>query len=359
MDKYTSLFQNYITSNEYLNKHYPDTLHEKLINLFGNGKRLRPILGLAFGSNTENTQFLNLLCSVETIHCLSLIMDDLPEMDNDTERRGQPSFHVKWGRFDTEMFIFYILNKLTVNIAAVAGMMYVENELTASGSLNSLNKTVKEKIYQKFFKNLNMLVDGQYMDLNNAATTFKDKPIIHFSDEMDIIFEKMENIDINNKTLTQSIEYNIELNIKKTASLFNLATLCGVLWQINTLNITDENLQQKTVKFPADNKDDDDFELDINVGEFMSMVDVWANIFGYLFQISDDVLDIEKDLQAGSPNICLIIGLENCRILIGKIAEWLKNGIIRIQQYAHFLHSDFNIYTDIILEMIVKIENRK
>lgn len=62
------------------------------------GKRIRPILVLEFcrmcGGNVEDA--LSLACAIEMIHTYSLIHDDLPCMDNDDMRRGQPSCHIKF-----------------------------------------------------------------------------------------------------------------------------------------------------------------------------------------------------------------------------------------------------------------------
>lgn len=59
------------------------------------GKRVRPILVLAtaecFQASTQNA--MPVACAVELIHAYSLIHDDLPAMDNDDLRRGQPTCH--------------------------------------------------------------------------------------------------------------------------------------------------------------------------------------------------------------------------------------------------------------------------
>jgi geranylgeranyl diphosphate synthase type II len=64
-------------------------------SLLNGGKRLRPILTLltaeAFGAPLELA--LDAACSLEMIHCYSLIHDDLPCMDDDDYRRGKPSLH--------------------------------------------------------------------------------------------------------------------------------------------------------------------------------------------------------------------------------------------------------------------------
>lgn len=63
------------------------------------GKRLRPLLVYAAG--TDLGAALDVLdapaCAVELIHAYSLIHDDLPCMDDDDLRRGQPTCHIAFG----------------------------------------------------------------------------------------------------------------------------------------------------------------------------------------------------------------------------------------------------------------------
>ena len=60
------------------------------------GKRMRPLLvyatGNAFGADDDALD--TAAAAVELIHCYSLVHDDLPAMDDDTLRRGQPTVHV-------------------------------------------------------------------------------------------------------------------------------------------------------------------------------------------------------------------------------------------------------------------------
>lgn len=64
-------------------------------SLLGKGKRIRPILTLATSEIFEANETAALIpaCTLEFIHTYSLIHDDLPCMDNDDFRRGQPSLH--------------------------------------------------------------------------------------------------------------------------------------------------------------------------------------------------------------------------------------------------------------------------
>ena len=63
------------------------------------GKRLRPVLLLACadfaGGNPEEA--LPFACAIEYIHTYSLIHDDLPAMDDDDLRRGNPTNHKVYG----------------------------------------------------------------------------------------------------------------------------------------------------------------------------------------------------------------------------------------------------------------------
>ena len=60
------------------------------------GKRLRPFLVVAGARLFEVSEpsALRTAAAVEMIHCYSLVHDDLPAMDDDDVRRGQPSCHV-------------------------------------------------------------------------------------------------------------------------------------------------------------------------------------------------------------------------------------------------------------------------
>ena len=77
-------------------------------SVFAGGKRLRPVLALASAdaiaratappaSEAALKLALPAACALELIHTYSLIHDDLPAMDNDTLRRGQPTLHVVYG----------------------------------------------------------------------------------------------------------------------------------------------------------------------------------------------------------------------------------------------------------------------
>jgi geranylgeranyl diphosphate synthase type II len=78
----------------------PHSVHKAMrYSVFAGGKRVRPILMLAackaVGGDTEGA--IPAACAMEMIHTYSLIHDDLPAMDDDDFRRGNPTSHKVFG----------------------------------------------------------------------------------------------------------------------------------------------------------------------------------------------------------------------------------------------------------------------
>lgn len=97
-------YRNYI--NEHILDFMPEidanskTLYDSMkYSLLAGGKRIRPILLLAACDMCEKPLNLALpfACAAEYIHTYSLIHDDLPAMDNDDFRRGNPTNHKVYG----------------------------------------------------------------------------------------------------------------------------------------------------------------------------------------------------------------------------------------------------------------------
>ena len=85
-------------------RQFPEEPQQKLFDamrysLLAGGKRLRPIMVLEFcrmcGGDVEKA--MPLAAAIEMIHTYSLIHDDLPCMDNDDFRRGNPTNHRVYG----------------------------------------------------------------------------------------------------------------------------------------------------------------------------------------------------------------------------------------------------------------------
>ncbi len=66
--------------------------------VLGGGKRVRPVLAYASGRalDVDPDRLNGPACAVELIHAYSLVHDDLPSMDDDDLRRGQPTCHKRF-----------------------------------------------------------------------------------------------------------------------------------------------------------------------------------------------------------------------------------------------------------------------
>ena len=75
----------------------PRRLHAAMRHgVLNGGKRMRPLLVYATGSalGASDAALDAAAVAVELVHCYSLVHDDLPAMDDDALRRGQPTVHV-------------------------------------------------------------------------------------------------------------------------------------------------------------------------------------------------------------------------------------------------------------------------
>lgn len=78
----------------------PFSLHKSMrYSVFAGGKRVRPILMLAACEAVGGvlSRAMPAACAMEMIHTYSLIHDDLPAMDDDDFRRGNPTNHKVFG----------------------------------------------------------------------------------------------------------------------------------------------------------------------------------------------------------------------------------------------------------------------
>jgi farnesyl diphosphate synthase len=75
----------------------PQRLHQAMRHsVLGGGKRLRPLLVYAAGrcTSADIARLDAPAAAVELVHAYSLVHDDLPAMDDDALRRGQPTTHI-------------------------------------------------------------------------------------------------------------------------------------------------------------------------------------------------------------------------------------------------------------------------
>ncbi len=116
------------------------------------GKRIRPILALEFArvSNSNVEKMMPLACAVELIHTYSLIHDDLPCLDNDDVRRGQPSCHIQ---FDE-----------ATALLAGDGLLTMAFDLIANSEVDDKSKVKAVGILSKN-AGIHGMIGGQVLDI--------------------------------------------------------------------------------------------------------------------------------------------------------------------------------------------------
>ncbi|MBK9974061.1 MAG: polyprenyl synthetase family protein [Planctomycetes bacterium] len=82
-------------------------------SVFSGGKRMRPILALAASSliGGDVMHALRIGSAIELLHTASLILDDLPSMDNSAQRRGRPSTHIQFNEGVAVLAAMALLNQ--------------------------------------------------------------------------------------------------------------------------------------------------------------------------------------------------------------------------------------------------------
>jgi geranylgeranyl diphosphate synthase type II len=93
-------------------------------SLLAPGKRIRPVMAMlaaaAFGGRDEDA--LDPGCAIEMVHTASLILDDMPSMDDAALRRGRPSNHRVFGEDVATLAAFALLNRAYSVVAGAAGL---------------------------------------------------------------------------------------------------------------------------------------------------------------------------------------------------------------------------------------------
>lgn len=82
-------------------------------SLLAPAKRLRPVLSLLVADmfRGDSRRVLPAGCAVEMVHTASLILDDLPSMDDARLRRGRPACHVVHGEATAVLAAFALFNR--------------------------------------------------------------------------------------------------------------------------------------------------------------------------------------------------------------------------------------------------------
>src|ERR1700761_3614426 len=107
--------------------------------LLAPGKRFRPLLTLltAEAFDAPIAKALDVACAMEMVHAASLVLDDLPSMDDARLRRGRPTTHRVYGEADAILASVGLLTQAFAVIAAAEGLPAEDRcELVAGQALD-------------------------------------------------------------------------------------------------------------------------------------------------------------------------------------------------------------------------------
>ena len=150
--------------DEALEQYFPlvSGLQKKVVeaarySLFAGGKRLRPVLCMASAEAVGGSwqKVMRVACALEMIHTYSLIHDDLPAMDNDDFRRGQPTNHKIFGE---AVAVLAGDALLTEAFGLIADAQEDRDELSSEKLLQVIRIIVKASGYRG-------MIGGQVIDL--------------------------------------------------------------------------------------------------------------------------------------------------------------------------------------------------
>lgn len=143
-------------------------------SLMVGGKRLRPILCIAGAEalGKDQSYVIPAACAIEFIHTYSLIHDDLPLMDNDDLRRGQPTNHIVFGN--------------PTAILAGDGLLTEAFHILATGKYNpevSPERKLKVISIMSNYAGYNGMVGGQEADMKAQGCKVDDIDHVRFIHE--------------------------------------------------------------------------------------------------------------------------------------------------------------------------------
>ncbi len=139
----------------------PETIHRAMrYSLFVGGKRIRPILCMAAADvvRADTPGIAEAAVTLEMIHTYSLIHDDLPALDNDDLRRGQPTNHKVFGEA----------------MAILAGDSLLTLAFQVLGSLRQVDATIRSALVVELAAasgTVRGMIGGQVLDIEGEGQT--------------------------------------------------------------------------------------------------------------------------------------------------------------------------------------------
>ncbi|HKC23823.1 MAG TPA: polyprenyl synthetase family protein [Thermoanaerobaculia bacterium] len=143
--------------------------------LVSEGKRVRPALVFLSGAlfSAPEARLLDPACAIEMVHAASLILDDLPSMDDATTRRGRPALHVTHGEAVAILAAVTLLSR-AFGVLADAALRAGAERISGESALDAVSRLAEAC-------GLAGLASGQALDLKTPpdAATFDRLETIH------------------------------------------------------------------------------------------------------------------------------------------------------------------------------------
>ncbi|WP_420226749.1 polyprenyl synthetase family protein [Pigmentiphaga litoralis] len=121
------------------------------------GKRVRPLLLVLTARDLgyDDPSLLDLACAVEMVHAASLVLDDMPCMDNARLRRGRPTIHLHFGE----------------DVAILTAVALLTRAFHLVSSLSSVPPLLRTQLVGGLANAVGTqgLVKGQYQDLREGT----------------------------------------------------------------------------------------------------------------------------------------------------------------------------------------------
>ncbi|WP_258198528.1 polyprenyl synthetase family protein [Pseudomonas entomophila] len=156
------------------------------------GKRLRPLLLMLAteGLGGPAHAALDLGCAVEMVHAASLVLDDLPCMDDALMRRGRPTVHLTFGQ-DVAILTF------GQDVAILAAIALLSRAFAVIAAIEHIPALARTQLVTRLSEAVGSqgLVQGQFQDLHDGtqartaaqiATTNQLKTGVLFSSILDM-----------------------------------------------------------------------------------------------------------------------------------------------------------------------------
>ena len=175
MEGYTDKVNNYLEDILPKTTIPPVKLHEAMhYAVINGGKRVRPLLVYASGEALQiDTEHLTATAAaIELLHCFSLVHDDLPSMDDDSLRRGQPSVHIAFNEA-TAILAADALQSLAFHILAVDPIYRNQNNL--SENLIALLAEASGTNGMSGGQALDLAAEGQVLDQSELEHIYRLK----------------------------------------------------------------------------------------------------------------------------------------------------------------------------------------